>query len=188
MGLLSVSLFLFSLLPLTLFSSSHCSAKSTSSNSSPPPPSASESKALPTFYRIDDPDDDEKDHVESEKPKKKVEDPPADPPAKTLNDFPGETYTAVPRLIRTEPREEVFFRGDLNKSFFLPQDSSHNEIFKAFQDGADGYKQVTFRADPGTKQVLAVEGVRGVSKPPSMPSAMAPPGADLSLPKSKGSD
>lgn len=82
----------------------------------------------------------------------------------SLEDFPGETVAGIPRLIRASPETEVFFR-DLNLSYIIPQDSKHNRFFNAFDQASKLSRQVSFRVDPVSRRVLAMDGVDGVRAP-----------------------
>lgn len=95
--------------------------------------------------------------------------------AKTLDDFPGRTFTGKPRLIRTQDITEVFFR-DLRDSYVIHSDSKHNRYYKVFDEASKLDQSVTFRADPRSRRILAVEGVDGVialpaAKNPAMPDS-----------------
>lgn len=110
-------------------------------------PAAEKPASKPKFVPIDE-----------EEPAEEVEKP------KTLNDFPGETYTGTPRLIRQNEITEVFFR-DLNNSYVIHNDSRHNRFFKVFEEGASQNRPVSFRADPYSRRITAVDGVDGVTAP-----------------------
>ena len=98
------------------------------------------------------------------------------PKESTLDDFKGVTVSGIPRLIRASPETEVFFR-DVNTSYIIPKDSKHNQFFEAFDQASRTNKSVSFRADPISRRVLAMDGVNGVRTPAkaSAPAAPASP-------------
>ncbi len=87
---------------------------------------------------------------------------------RTLDDFSGVTVSGIPRLIRASPETEIFFR-DVNTSYIIPKDSKHNQYYHAFETASRLNKSVSFRVDPVSRRVLAVDGVNGVvsAKPPA---------------------
>lgn len=129
--------------------------------------SAAKARPAPQFYPIDDGEDENVEEAVKTMTStvKEVKNDPADD-VKTLDDFPGETLTGIPRLIRQDSLTEVFFR-DLNQSYVIHQDSKHNRYYKIFDDGSRSNKPVTFRADPYSRRILAVEGVDGITAPKS---------------------
>lgn len=87
---------------------------------------------------------------------------------KSLEDFSGVTVSGIPRLIRASPETEVFFR-DVNTSYIISQDSKHNQYFKVFEEASRVNKSVSFRVDPVTRRVLAMDGVQGVRAKSALP-------------------
>lgn len=91
-------------------------------------------------------------------------DEPEEEKVPTLDDFKGETVSGIPRLIRASPETEVFFR-DINTSYIIPQSDKHNRFFHAFDQASKRNQAVSFRVDPVSRRVLAMDGVDGVRAP-----------------------
>lgn len=109
---------------------------------------------------------------------------PTEPKEISLEDFNGVTVSGIPRLIRASPETEIFFR-DVNTSYIIPKDSKHNPYYEAFDQAIRTGKSVSFRADPISRRVLAVDGVLGVRAPAKSPAG---PGTSASsVPATPGS-
>lgn len=131
------------------------------------PLNSSKSKSHDGFYPIDGEDEEEEQSVPKKRAGSSQDQDFADSVSSlepSLEDFPGETVAGIPRLIRASPETEVFFR-DLNTSYIIPQTDKHNRFFNAFDQASKRNQQVSFRVDPVSRRVLAMDGVDGVRAP-----------------------
>lgn len=68
--------------------------------------------------------------------------------------------SATPRFFRSKPRTEVFF-SDLQGAYWLNENDRNYGVFlKAFIDASERRAPVRFEADPRTRQILKVQGVK----------------------------
>lgn len=79
-----------------------------------------------------------------------------------FEDMQGETKSAVPRVIRNLGVTEVLFLG-LNQFYVIREDASHNAFFYAIDDARKKNKAISFRADPVSRRIVAVDGVKGAT-------------------------
>lgn len=103
-----------------------------------------------------------------------------------FQDLSGETQSAVPRLIRNLGRTEVFFEN-LNQSYFIHSGLSHNTYFDAIVKAQKEGRKLSIQVDPVTRDILAVDGVNGVSaaRKPGSEEVDADDGADKETPKKR---
>ena len=80
-----------------------------------------------------------------------------------FEDMKGGTKSGVPRVIRNlSGVTEAFFMG-LNESYVIPNDSNHNAFFYAIEEAQKKQRALSFRADPVSRHILAVDGVKGAT-------------------------
>ena len=63
--------------------------------------------------------------------------------------------SATPRLIRSQPETEIFFK-DFNQSLIIPKDNKHNKIFEAVSKAMKGNSKITLEVDLKTRRVLGI--------------------------------
>jgi hypothetical protein len=68
----------------------------------------------------------------------------------------GTVISATPRLIRSQPETEVFFR-DHNTSYVIPKDDGHNKTYELVEKAMKAKTKVSLRVDPKSRRVLGVE-------------------------------
>jgi hypothetical protein len=67
----------------------------------------------------------------------------------------GEVVVGVPRLIRSAPETEVFFK-DLNVSYIIPKNDNHNRSFEAVEKAIKSESAVSLRVDQKSRRVLGL--------------------------------
>lgn len=77
---------------------------------------------------------------------------------------PGVAVSGTPRLVRSLQKTEVFF-SDLNKSYFIPEGDSHNEVMAKFLKGIKAKKPMSFQAHPVSRDILRLNDTSAEVKP-----------------------
>ncbi len=90
---------------------------------------------------------------------------------------PATKITGKPRLVRSNPRTEVFFT-DLNTSYWIESGRSHNLFQRAFTEAARRNQPVSFTVDTDTRKVIGVE---GVFIEPLAPNILSPEGEESAV-------
>ncbi len=79
--------------------------------------------------------------------------------------------SGTPRLIRSQPETEVFFR-DLNQSYIIPKDNRHNKIFEAVSKAIKTKSKVTLEVDPKSRRILGLPEDGASSKTETVPAVL----------------
>lgn len=78
---------------------------------------------------------------------------------------PGVAVSGTPRLVRQLTKTEVFF-SDLNKSYFIPSNDSHNEVMGQFLKAIKAKKPISFQAHPVSREILKMNEVKSEGAKP----------------------